>query len=226
MSPVGFEPTISAGERPQTYALDRTATGTGRCHKYTLKFVCLVYLIQSDPPSSVSQHTCHMNRSCTKHRQRCMIQTCNTHINLNSIDCLVIKCIDAAYESAPNIIRKVRLQIYHEKTAQVYNFFFSSNIFPACYIIRHSISAPERSHKFDVESYFKILVQQTLILSPWFDPISTVWQPKLQKKERPPKIFSYRKQLFPSWARLADGTAVLSSSETPTVSAKLTILNS
>ena len=32
MRPVGFEPTISAGERPQTYALDRAATGTG----YTL----------------------------------------------------------------------------------------------------------------------------------------------------------------------------------------------
>ena len=29
--PVGFEPTISAGERPQTYALDRAATGTGFC---------------------------------------------------------------------------------------------------------------------------------------------------------------------------------------------------
>ena len=28
MPPVGFEPMISAGERPQTYALDRTATGT------------------------------------------------------------------------------------------------------------------------------------------------------------------------------------------------------
>jgi hypothetical protein len=27
--PVGFEPTISAVERPQTYALDRAATGTG-----------------------------------------------------------------------------------------------------------------------------------------------------------------------------------------------------
>ena len=26
---VGFEPTISAGERPQAYALDRAATGTG-----------------------------------------------------------------------------------------------------------------------------------------------------------------------------------------------------
>ena len=29
MPPVGFEPTISAGARPQTYALERAATGTG-----------------------------------------------------------------------------------------------------------------------------------------------------------------------------------------------------
>ena len=29
MPPVGFEPTIAAGERPKTYALDRAATGTG-----------------------------------------------------------------------------------------------------------------------------------------------------------------------------------------------------
>ena len=29
MPPVGFKPTISAGERPQTYALDRAAIGTG-----------------------------------------------------------------------------------------------------------------------------------------------------------------------------------------------------
>ena len=29
MPPVGFEPTISAGEQLQTYALDRAATGTG-----------------------------------------------------------------------------------------------------------------------------------------------------------------------------------------------------
>ena len=29
MPPVGFEPTISAGERPNTYALDRAATGIG-----------------------------------------------------------------------------------------------------------------------------------------------------------------------------------------------------
>ena len=30
MPPVGFEPTISAGERLKTYALDRAATGTGK----------------------------------------------------------------------------------------------------------------------------------------------------------------------------------------------------
>jgi len=29
MPPVGFKPTIPTGERPQTYALDRAATGTG-----------------------------------------------------------------------------------------------------------------------------------------------------------------------------------------------------
>jgi hypothetical protein len=29
MPPVGIEPTISAEERPQTYALDGAATGTG-----------------------------------------------------------------------------------------------------------------------------------------------------------------------------------------------------
>jgi hypothetical protein len=37
MLPVGFEPTISAGERPQTLALDRAATGIGLVQlKYTI----------------------------------------------------------------------------------------------------------------------------------------------------------------------------------------------
>ena len=44
MPPVGFEPTISAGERPKTYAVDRAATGTGgqkniKLLKSTLKFI-------------------------------------------------------------------------------------------------------------------------------------------------------------------------------------------
>jgi len=34
MPPVGFEPTISAGERTQTYTLDRAASGTGIAYWY------------------------------------------------------------------------------------------------------------------------------------------------------------------------------------------------
>ena len=34
---MGFEPTISAGERPKTYALDRAATGIGCLKKYGIK---------------------------------------------------------------------------------------------------------------------------------------------------------------------------------------------
>jgi len=36
MAPVVFEPTISAGERPQTYALDRAATATAFIHYWYL----------------------------------------------------------------------------------------------------------------------------------------------------------------------------------------------
>jgi t-SNARE complex subunit (syntaxin) len=37
MPPVGFEPTISAGDWPQTYVLDRAATETG--------IVCYIIII-------------------------------------------------------------------------------------------------------------------------------------------------------------------------------------
>jgi hypothetical protein len=39
MSPVRSEPTISAGERPQTYALDRAATGPGPFTISSTKFI-------------------------------------------------------------------------------------------------------------------------------------------------------------------------------------------
>jgi hypothetical protein len=34
MSPMGFETTISAGQRPQTHTLDRAATGITRLYNY------------------------------------------------------------------------------------------------------------------------------------------------------------------------------------------------
>jgi hypothetical protein len=43
---VGFEPTFSPGERPQTYALDRVARGTGNCLTLDILFTAvLVYII-------------------------------------------------------------------------------------------------------------------------------------------------------------------------------------
>jgi len=39
MPPVGFEPTFSAGDRPQTYALERAATGTGNECTYPLEIM-------------------------------------------------------------------------------------------------------------------------------------------------------------------------------------------
>jgi hypothetical protein len=38
MTPVGFKPTISAGERPQIHALDRPATRTGNKNMKDRKF--------------------------------------------------------------------------------------------------------------------------------------------------------------------------------------------
>ena len=47
MPPVGFEPTISAGERPQTYSLDRAATATGiyMCPKRNVPDFVRVFLM-------------------------------------------------------------------------------------------------------------------------------------------------------------------------------------
>ena len=44
MPPVGFEPTISEGERPQKYVLDRAATGTGTYKQCRYVNVRIVYL--------------------------------------------------------------------------------------------------------------------------------------------------------------------------------------
>jgi len=48
MPPVGFETTISAGERPQTYALDRAATGTG----YHIQYRCIYCRLRKSAPAS------------------------------------------------------------------------------------------------------------------------------------------------------------------------------
>jgi hypothetical protein len=57
MPPLGFEPTIPVSERPQTHALDRTATAIGvyftNCHNHLLHlqiYICNVNQKQIDLP--------------------------------------------------------------------------------------------------------------------------------------------------------------------------------
>ena len=52
MLPVGFEPTMSAGERPQTYALDRAATGTG-----SLIITCYIWKFKPVPRTAQQTHS-------------------------------------------------------------------------------------------------------------------------------------------------------------------------
>ena len=56
MPPVGFEPTISAGVRPQPYALNRTATGTGN---YWAIFIYLFILCYGQMHSYLTKY--HIN---------------------------------------------------------------------------------------------------------------------------------------------------------------------
>ena len=51
MPPVGFEPTILAGERPQTYALVRVATGIGTSDRYEPKIDQNITCAQFHPAS-------------------------------------------------------------------------------------------------------------------------------------------------------------------------------
>ena len=58
MLSVGFEPTISAGERPQTYALDRAATGTGKMNVTQFIWKLLNMFRVVPPPIIGSANNC------------------------------------------------------------------------------------------------------------------------------------------------------------------------
>ena len=62
MPPVGFEPTISVGERPQTNALDCAATGTGIQH------ICWTNFVPDFVPFSFFPHFIPSNWWCCLER--------------------------------------------------------------------------------------------------------------------------------------------------------------
>jgi len=55
MPPVGFEPSLSAGDRPKTYALDRAATGTG-IHTY---IYIIIFNVRSLKTTLIAYFRCY-----------------------------------------------------------------------------------------------------------------------------------------------------------------------
>jgi hypothetical protein len=60
MSPMGFEPTISAGKLPQTYALDGAATGTGYARK--LAYKPSRFTERADLPETIEQKAANSSK--------------------------------------------------------------------------------------------------------------------------------------------------------------------
>ena len=67
MPPVGFEPTVSVGQRPQTYALDRAATGTCQVQLYSVQNsdryfegLTIHFQLTDEPICSTKQLTSHL----------------------------------------------------------------------------------------------------------------------------------------------------------------------
>jgi len=86
MPQVGFEPTISAGERPQTYAVDRAAAETGTSKHYQVhvihyeiaedtfrKFLSLEDCYNS---VSLSEHSTSIPKHKKKTSSRCTLRMC------------------------------------------------------------------------------------------------------------------------------------------------------
>ena len=60
ITPVGFEPTISAGERSQTYVLDRVATGTGSTTLYLHE---ININIKNNNNNNILTRNCHFSKT-------------------------------------------------------------------------------------------------------------------------------------------------------------------
>jgi len=68
---VGFQPTISVDERPQTYALDRAATGTGEIYITKYKYSSLIhprdFARQLEAPSNATTSPPLPKHVCSSH---------------------------------------------------------------------------------------------------------------------------------------------------------------
>ena len=75
MPPVGFEPTISAGERPQAYALDRTTAGTG--------YLYIIHLLKSS--TCFKHYPAHLQEVYAIIKGRCIFLEAHGAVNVSML---------------------------------------------------------------------------------------------------------------------------------------------
>ena len=87
MPPVGFEPTISTGERPQTYDLHRAANGAGQKYLEVLNLSMKWKLILLQFSHLKVSYGTHLTRTLKKTLQNCVSkdasrQNCAPNLNV------------------------------------------------------------------------------------------------------------------------------------------------
>jgi len=100
MPPVGFEPTISAGERPQTHALDRGATGRG------ISSVTLYH----------HHHHHHSSSDKSNHHHFILLRNCIADRTSSSTDC-------------DQLITIMLPSVFDVKFASLTTYFFSARLY-------------------------------------------------------------------------------------------------
>jgi hypothetical protein len=89
MFPVGFEPTIPAGERPQTYDVDRAATGTGssRIYMYKNRKETAIYKRWNNTQTT-QKHKIHKIENDVQNKETYMTRILLTHWGRGHLNCL------------------------------------------------------------------------------------------------------------------------------------------
>ena len=78
-SPLGFEPNFSAGEQPQTYSLDRAATGTGQTWTTVIKYTIFIFWLLD-----------LMMAICFERHTKEFVNTTNIHLWLYFLNCKLV----------------------------------------------------------------------------------------------------------------------------------------
>ena len=100
--PVGFEPTISAGELPQTYALDRATIGTGSYFYSTLKIkivglvrtvfsFCMLAIVKYSIPSCWTVHVSLQALVSGNNYEWAMLQYSDVRDNTFSLETVMVE---------------------------------------------------------------------------------------------------------------------------------------